>query len=156
MPSGCAVPVHSPTNDRGRRHPSTVSLILAPAACSSPTASIADFHLSALHLAVHTGAVSRPSLLRIQSTSYTGRIFTGPLGNIQPWSHVRSHVSCLGVTRWDFCNGSEVLHPLRSTTKTEIAVSRPRHQNEVNARTWSPQPGKHANSTVDQGEHTIF
>lgn len=36
-----------------------------------------------------------------------------------------------GSIRWDFCNVSEVLHPLRSTAKSEITVSRPRHQNEA-------------------------
>ena len=62
---------------------STVTLILAPAACPSSTASITDFHLSALHLAVHADAVSRPLLLRIQSTSYTGPGFP----TVQPSVH---------------------------------------------------------------------
>ena len=125
-------PILSSTNNHKERHSSTVSLILAPATYSSSTASIADFHLSALHLAVHAGAVSRPFLLRIQFTTYTGRIFTGPLGDVQPSSHVSC--SCLGITRWDFCNRSEALH-LRSTAKSEITISRPRHQNEVNSET---------------------
>ncbi len=130
----------SPTNDHGRRHPSTVSLILASAACSSPTASIADLwpsplglHSSASHPAARAGAVSRPLLPRIQSISYSGQVFTAPLGDIQLSSHVSC--SCLGLTRRDFCNRSEALHPLRSTAKSEITVSRPRHQNEA-------QPGR--------------
>ena len=60
------------------------------------------------------------------------------------------------LTRWDFCNGSEVLHPLRSTAKSEITVSKPRHQNKVNVETWSAQSGKHGRSTVDQGENIPF
>ena len=134
------MPALSPTNDHGRRHPSTVSLILAPAACSSPTASIVDLwpsplglHSSASHPAARAGAVSRPLLPRIQSTSHSSQVFTAPLGDIQLSSHVSC--SCLGLTRRDFCNRSEALHPLRSTAKSEITVSRPRHQNEA-------QPGR--------------
>ena len=36
------------------------------------------------------------------------------------------------------------------------SISKPRYWNETNVKTWSPQPGSHANNTVDQGEHTIF
>ena len=134
------MPALSPTNDHERRHRNTVSLILAPAACSSPTASIADLrpsplglHSSASHPAAHAGAVSRPLLPCIQSISYSGQVFTAPLGDIQLSSHVSC--SCLGLTRRDFCNRSEALHPLRSTAKSEITVSRPHHQNEA-------QPGR--------------
>lgn len=110
-----------------------------PVACSSPTASIADLwpsplslHSSASHLAAHAGAVSQPLVTRIQPTSHTGQVFPAPLGDVQLSSHVSC--CCLGLTRWDFCNGSEARHPLRSTAKSEITVSRPRHQNKVICR----------------------
>ena len=120
----------SPTNDHGRRHLKTVSLILASAACSSPIASITDLwpsplglHSSASHPAARAGAVSRPLLPRIQFISYSGQVFTAPLRDIELWSHVSC--SCLGLTRRHFCNRSETLHPLRSTAKADITVSRP-------------------------------
>ena len=91
------MPALSPTNDHGRHYPRIVSLILALAACSSSTASIADFHSSTLHLAIHAIVVSRPLLLRIQFISYICRIFTGPLGDVQMWSHVSCSRSCLGL-----------------------------------------------------------
>ena len=84
----------------------------------------------------------------------TPAVFTTPLGDIQLSSHISC--SCLGFTCWDFCNRSEALHPLRSTAKSEITVPKPRHQNEVNAGTWSAQLGKHGKSTVDQGEKIPF
>ena len=61
-----------PTDNYRERYPSTVSLILIPAAYSSPIASIADFHLPTLHLAVYASIVFRSLLLHIQSTSYIG------------------------------------------------------------------------------------
>ncbi len=134
------MPTLSPTNNYRRRYLSTVSLILIPAAYSSLTASIVDLwplplslYLSALYPAARAGAVSRPLLPRIQSISYSGQVFTAPLGDIQLSSHVSC--SCLGLTRRDFCNRLEALYPLRSTAKSEITVSRPRHQNEA-------QPGR--------------
>ncbi len=55
-----------------------------------------------------------------------------------------------------------LLQQIRGTTsspihsESEITVSKPRHQDEVNAGTWSAQSGKHGKSTVDQGEKILF
>ncbi len=57
-----------------------------------------------------------------------------------------------GSSRWDFCNGSETLRPPRSTAKSEITVSRPRHQNDTIAASLWAQPGRHVMAAVDQGQ----
>ena len=55
-----------------------------------------------------------------------------------------------GSSRWDFCDGSETLRPLRSTEKSEITVSRPRHQNGTIAASLWAQPGRHVMAALDQ------
>ena len=61
-----------------------------------------------------------------------------------PTVQLSSHVSCscLGLMRWDCRNGSEAMHSLRSTAKSEIIVVKPGHQNKMNAGTWSARPGQ--------------
>ncbi len=79
------MPTLSPINEPLKPSPQYSLPILAPAACSSPTASIADLwplplslHSSDSHPAARAGAVSRPLLPRIQSISHTGRLHCAP------------------------------------------------------------------------------
>ncbi len=135
MPTAALQYLHSPTNEPLKSTPSSVSLIPVPAAYSSPTASIADLwpppldpHSSASHPAVRASVVSRPLVPRIQSTSIAADLHFPPqkIPSIEP-CQLRQPRSI----RWDFCNALEVQHPLRSTAKSKITVSRPRHQNEA-------------------------
>jgi len=62
--------------------------------------------------------------------------------------------SAAAAATWIFalCNGSKTLRPPRSTAKSEITVSRPRHQNGTIAASLWAQPGRHVMAAVDQGQ----
>ena len=62
--------------------------------------------------------------------------------------------SAAAAATWIFalCNGSETLRHPRSTAKSEITVSRPRHQNGTIAASLWAQPGRHVMAAVDQGQ----
>lgn len=131
---------NSRNSERGEMRIICTSEMCSPSvACFSSTVSIVDLwssslslHSSVSHLATHADAVSQLLMPRIQFTSHIDQVFSAPLEDVQLSSHVSC--CCLNLTRWDFCNESKTLHSLWFTAKSEIIVSRSRHQNKMICR----------------------